>query len=114
MNGINQDLPISNLASLSYLPENILDINKLIRQLRQQVKLILGVSVCTFLLAFLYILTLTPKYQSSTLIQIRSQSNNANMFSKIGYKQANSESVADTAVALMRSRYVLEPVILQN
>lgn len=114
MNGINQNHSIMNMTS-SYMPANTLDFNKILRQLSQHAWLILGISICTFIMAFLYVLTLKPSYQSTTLIQIRSQpQNSGNMLSKFGYTPANSESVADTLVALMRSRYVLEPVIQRN
>ena len=103
----------NSFAPTNFLPEDGLDFKKMLAHLYRHMWIILGVAVCTFFIAILYTFTLQPQYQTTSLIQIHAQSTNSNMLGKLGYK-AGGDSASDTQIALIRSRYILEPVTIQN
>lgn len=109
MNGSTQHVA-ANTSILPFYPENGVDLRKILQQLYRHIWLILIASACAGLIAVLYTFTIQPKYQSTALMRFKLPSSSNNLFS-MGMK---SESQTNTQIALMTTRYILEPVIIKN
>ncbi|EKD71172.1 MAG: hypothetical protein ACD_46C00262G0021 [uncultured bacterium] len=107
----NQNSELRNIISLSNL-EGTIDIHKILRDLYHYKLIILLVSFCTTLIAFLYTFTIQPQYKTSALIQLNPQSGNS-IVNSLGLRTSQS-SITETELALIRTRYILEPVIREN
>ena len=70
-------------------------------------------SIISCFIAFLYTLTIPPEYETSALLHVHQQTNSSMMIGRLGFK-AGGESVEDTQEALIKTRYILEPVIIKN
>lgn len=105
----NIDRSISPNSSIFH---DTLDIKSLLNILHHHIWYIIGFSFFTMFTAFLYTFTIHPLYESSALIQITSNGDNG-VFSKLPIK-SNSGSGSNTQEALIKTRYILEPVIIQN
>ena len=110
MNTVNQSNQSRNTMLSSYL-EDTIDLSKIFGQLYQNKWIILFVSICTFMIAFLHTFTLQPQYTTSALLQVSAQSNN--IFGGMGLK-SSQVSPTETELALLRTRFILEPVIREN
>ncbi len=55
-----------------------------------------------------------PKYQTTALMQVHPDVTNNSMLTRLGYKSNPNASIENTQQVLIRSRYILEPVIQQN
>ena len=95
-----------------FLPTDEIDFQKIIGELYRYKWVILAVSLFTCLISFLFTFTIQPRYTTSALIQVSTQTSSNNILSSLGYK--NNTSVTDTQLALIKTRYILEPVIIQN
>ncbi len=110
MSGAHQNNQLPITTSTGFFPDEGLDIRSVATQLYQHIWFILGTSIITFLIAFLYTFTVQPQYQSTALIQINTSSSNSNLLSKFGYK-SSTESDSEAQLAVIKTRYILEPVI---
>src|SRR3990167_7894146 len=90
-----------------------LDIQKIFGQLYRNIGIILVTSIISCFIAFLYTLTIPPEYETSALLQVHQQTNSGSMIGRLGFK-TGGESVEDTQEALIKTRYILEPVIIKN
>ncbi|HLB41636.1 MAG TPA: polysaccharide biosynthesis tyrosine autokinase [Gammaproteobacteria bacterium] len=110
MNITDQSSELKNRMSSAHL-EDTIDLTKIFWHLHQNKWFIFAASICTFIIAFLYTFTLVPQYTTSVLLQITQSS--TNIMSNLGLKSAQ-ESPTETELALLRTRYILEPVIREN
>ena len=101
-----------NQQSSFFLPEDALDFKKIATKLYQNIWIVLGVSFSTAFIAFLQTFSYVPMYQTSALLQVK-KSSNSSIFSKLSMN-ANGDSALETQEALIRTRYILEPVIAEN
>lgn len=103
-----------NKLSLSH-DNDELDFSFLMRQLFEHKWLILVITSVCFMLGFCYTLRLTPQYQPDTLIQIEESSNNpgnsVGSFKDQFFFGAGRNNQAQIQTALIKSRFILEPVI---
>ena len=100
-------------TALLFFPHDGVDIRKILMELYHYKWIILAVSMTSFFIAFLYTFTIQPTYQTTALLQVHPQSANAGVLSKLGYK-SSADSALETQQALIRTRYILEPVIIQT
>lgn len=107
MSRVNQ-----NDRMVANFPDDMVDFRKIFWELYNYKWYILAAGVVTFVIAFFYTFGNIPQYKSTSLIQISSQSGN-NILSNLGYK-GNQTSQTDTELALLRTRYILEPIIKEN
>lgn len=112
MNINNQKNGLTDSLAL-LMRSDTLDIRKIIVELRRSIRIIASVSIATFFIAFLYTMTLSPRYQTSALIQIKSQNMGSGIFGSIG-SGMNEPSPIDIEIALMKTRYIMEPVVKEN
>ena len=92
------------------MPDDNVDLKKIVDQLYFHKWKILGVSICTFIIAFIYTFTFIPRYQTSLLLQIK-QAQSSNILSKL---KSGSETLVNTEEAILKTRFILEPVIQNN
>ena len=111
MNITEQSSEFKNMISKSHL-EDTIDVTKIFWHLYQHKWIILSVPLCTFTIAFLRTFTIQPQYTTSVLLQISTQSATSALGS-LGF-QAGQSSPTETELALLRTRYILEPVIREN
>jgi tyrosine-protein kinase Etk/Wzc len=111
MNLANQSNGVTNRIS-PFLPTDEIDFQKIIGELYRYLWVILAVSLCTCAMSFFFTFTIQPKYLTTALIQVNTQTSNSNILSVLGYKSGTSAS--DSQLALIKTRYILEPVIVQN
>ncbi len=105
----------SQQPHFGFMLDDGIDLKKIGEQLFQYKWFILAAGCCGLLLAFLYTFTIQPEYQTTAVLQIRSrQPQGANLLSKIGYNNSNSISDINTQEALIKTRYILEPVITKT
>lgn len=96
-------------------PADAIDVTKIMGDLHRYRWAILSASLITLIITFFYALTIQPQYQSTGLIRINAQSNNgSSLLSNIGFKSMSTGSPEDAELALIHTRYILEPVIKQN
>ncbi|HLB43526.1 MAG TPA: polysaccharide biosynthesis tyrosine autokinase [Gammaproteobacteria bacterium] len=97
----------------AFLPDNGIDIRRIIEQLYQYRWFMLGTTVITFFIALCYTFTITPHYQTTAALQIKTQNmGGGSLFKSLRMSSANSS--VDTLVALLKTRYILEPVIIEK
>lgn len=114
MSMTNQNNRSANTAGF-HLPDEVIDIRKILGHLYRYKLFIFSVSICTLFVAFLYTFTLQPQYKTTALIQIKSQSdNNVGSFNSLANNISNQASPTDTILALIRTRYILEPIVREN
>ena len=101
----------------SYATENNWDFKKILSQLSQRVGLILFCGLCGFIYIFFKTISTPQEYQSSALIQTFDKAagggNSApstNLISALGLSRGANPVKSE--LTLLRTRYVLEPVIL--
>lgn len=111
MNVAHPDNQSMNLIPL--FSEERVDIKKIFEQLYRHIWIIVAAAVCTGIVEFLYTLTIQPQFQTSALLLMHSKQKNSNMLDQFNFK-SNSDSVLDLEEALIKTRYILEPVILQT
>lgn len=109
MSNINQH---NNILKNSTIVEDVIDFKKIIKEIYYYKWIILIASISTFIIAFLYTFTIFPEYKTTALIQVNSQSEN-NILGSLGLKN-NKTSATETELALIRTRYILEPVIKEK
>jgi len=113
MNLNNQHSELQNRFPSHTLEDNI-DIAKILRGLYQHKVVILLASFCTMTLAFLHSLTLQPQYTTSSMLQIKTQSNGNNgILSSLGLNSGQNSSI-ESELVLLKTRHILEPVIREN
>ena len=96
----------------AFFPENSIDMHRLIEQLYRYKWFILSTAIITFFFAFCYTFTIDPRYQTTAALKIKMENNNNGLR---GFKLGSgSSSSVDTLVALLKTRYILEPVIVEN
>ena len=100
-------------AFSKFLPTDELDFQRIAAEFYRYLWIILAVSLGTSAIALLFVLTLQPKYLTSALIQVHTQTSNSNILSNLGYK-SSTISATNAQLALIKTRYILEPVIAQN
>lgn len=95
--------------------EDTIDFHKIFGHLYQYKWIVILSSLFTFTIAYLYTFTLQPQYRTTALLQVSSQSSNHfnNVLGNIGFKN-NQASPTEVELALLRTRYILEPVIKEN
>ncbi|HLB41757.1 MAG TPA: polysaccharide biosynthesis tyrosine autokinase [Gammaproteobacteria bacterium] len=111
MNITDQSSELKNVIPSSHF-EDTIDISKILGHLYQYKWIIIFSSICAFIIAFLHTFTIQPQYKTSALLQISTQSGN-NILNTLGLK-SNQSSSTETELALIRTRYILEPVIREN
>src|SRR3990167_3371816 len=114
MNNSQQTRQFTN-ASGSFSPEDKIDFQKVFGQIYQSKWVILASAIGALFISSIYtFLHTTPTYQSTGLMQVNAQTTNDSMLSSLGYKTNVGSSSIDTQSALMKTRYILQPVVLQN
>ena len=108
-----QHNPMTHNLSSFYTDEN-LDIGKFLLQLYRYIWPILGVALCSAFIAFLYTFTIQPQYQTLAVLQVHQQLPTSNIIGKLGLFKNGKDSTTEIQQTLMRSRYILEPVIRAN
>lgn len=115
MNMIKQSNGMSSsLASL--IKNDGIDFQKVVGELYRHLWTIAGISAATFFCAFLYTFTIVPQYQTTALIQVSSQNSNQGIggLGNISSLKMNATSNIDTQIALIKTRYIMEPVVVEN
>lgn len=94
--------------------ENDVDFSMILYELWQKKWLILGITTFVFILGILYSLRQTSLYHTDVLLQIESNKKGNNLIGssakKLDFFSPSENSVA-THIALIQSRFILEPVI---
>jgi len=112
-------MSLSNLSQpndlqTDFMVDNDIDFKKIINQLYRHLWTILGIAASTGFFAFLYTFTMHPVYQTTAILQVHSNTSKAgNVLGTLGYK-STSDSEVNTQEALIKTRYILEPAVIQN
>lgn len=100
-----------NESRSTLINEDLIDIKKIAAHLYEKKWIILIAACIGAVIAFLHTLSIEPLYQTSSLLEIHTnQSGQSAMLSRIGILQ-NENSELDIEEALIKTRYILEPVI---
>lgn len=112
MNGNQLIEPTSNMMP-SFFKEDVLDLRKILMQLYRHIWFIISSAIIGFVVAFIHTISIQPQYQTSALIQINPTQTTNNLFS-LGFRPYSSVSPIESELALIKTRYILEPVVKQN
>lgn len=112
MNGL--DIQGQNNGTSIMIPEKGIDVKYIINHLFRHINIILICSLFGGIFSFLHTFTIVPVYQTSALLKMSTpQSSSSGMLAKLG-GGSGEDSGINTQEALIRTRYILEPVIIKN
>jgi len=108
---------MSNPGTQAYAPrtdEDVIDLSSILNHLSENRWLILIVTLCSLVIGIFYASRQIPQYQSDVLLQIESGQSSfgqtGGMSQQFMFRSTGSDATS-TQIALMQSRYILEPVI---
>lgn len=108
----------SGNQALASQQDDEIDLSQIVHMLRSNIWIILLVTFVTFALGALYSSIKIPQYQSDVLLQIedgrRGGAGNAGNLSNMFDMGGSSENAAAVQSALIKSRFILGPVIHEN